>query len=140
MDQNITDAMLLNAVRQRVLEDIKQKQAQHIINNIVGGHGGGAPQEGASSVFGQMANRGGLQGVDEDVDPAQYDYNVDILKEDLYDPIKDEKFAALRDLLKGHPEIGLNPKDVQVGKPRGWKKSVRRYKAEKKGDKSEKKK
>jgi hypothetical protein len=126
MAQGITDEVLLNAIRQRVLEDIQNKQAQNVINNMVGG--GMAPEQGASAIFGQMANKGGLADLAEE--PDMQDYNVDILKEDLYDPINDEKYKQLAAILQQHPEVGLNPKDIPIGKPKGWKKSVRRYRSD----------
>ena len=126
----VTDEMLLNAIRQRVLEDIEQKKAASVINNIIGGGGGG------QGLYGQMANQQGLKDIAEE--PDMMDYNVDITKEDLYDPIKDEKFKALAQILQQHPEVGLNPKDIPIGKPHGWKKSVRRYRDGKKEDKGKK--
>lgn len=93
MDDQITEDMLLNAIRKRQLADIERRDSERIVNNI---YGGGI---GAGGVSGQMGGGGG----GEFQDPADRDYFVDIVREDL-------------------PEI--NP---DTGRPRGWKKRVHRF-------------
>jgi hypothetical protein len=77
------------AIRARILEEIKADRQAQIINNVYGG-GAQSPQSGGSSVREAMAQ----------FDPKDYNYFVDITREDV-----------------------LNPE----GEKMGWKKRVKRY-------------
>lgn len=90
-EQEINDAMLVQAMRRRVLEDIRQRGGGgSVINNNVYGGGVGS----------------GIGG--GDIDPADREYFVDIVREDL-------------------PEL-----NEATGKPKGWKKKVHRFSTSKK--------
>jgi len=76
-DENniVTDEMLLQAIRKRLMEDIQRKEQQAaIVNQIYGGAAG--PARGVMGALG-----GAQQG--EGVDPGMFDYFVDITREDL---------------------------------------------------------
>ena len=71
----LDDQILLNAVRQRVLDDLnRREQQQQIVNNVYGGGGEGkghVPMRGVAEQLGDMGEE----------DP--YDYFVDITRRDL---------------------------------------------------------
>lgn len=84
-DQEITDAILVQAMRKRLLEEISSGrspvEAARIVNNIYGGS-----PSGQNGVVEAMAAQGGLPGSE---DP--FDYFVDINREDVIDPQTGEK-------------------------------------------------
>ena len=102
----ITDAVLLEAIRQRMMDEIGKQHESNVINNLIGGSSDALPAtrgaRGVSEFAGQATSSGA-----EGLSPEDYDYLVDITREDL-------------------PEI--NP---ATGKPMGWKKTVHRYREEK---------
>lgn len=81
------ESQLQEAIRARILEEIKANRQAQIINNVYGGGGAQAP---ASSVREAMAG----------FDPKDYNYFVDITREDVMSP---------------------------EGEKMGWKKRVKRY-------------
>ena len=95
---NISDRMLLEAIREKALNDIKAQHAAQQIFNITGqsGTGAGSPASGVSGVGAAMSGPDTMSQEDRD-------YYVDILREDM-------------------PEI-----NEATGKPKGWKKQVHRY-------------
>ena len=99
---HISDQMLLQAIREKALNDIKaQHAAQSIINNY-GSSGAGSPLGGSAGVGSAMSDAGsGSPGEDP------FDYWVDITRKDL-------------------PEI-----NEATGKPAGWEKSVHRHRTPK---------
>lgn len=97
---SVNDQMLLEAIRQKMLDDIKQKNAANAIYNIVGGSG--SPSSGS----GVGAAMGGLGPMSEAGADDPFDYLVDITRKDL-----DETNAQ--------------------GKPKGWTKTVHRYRTPK---------
>lgn len=103
--QPITDAVLLEAMRQRLLDEISRRQETNVINNLIGGSSDALPAVRGASGVSQYASP--TSSAEDEIDPALYDYFVDITREDLPD---------------------INP---ATGKPAGWKKSVHRYRAEK---------
>lgn len=78
MDQPINERMLIQAIRQRMLDDIRaKKEAQAIINNNVYGGRGGDEADSAA---------GGIRAGMHDAAPSgddDRDYFVDILRENL---------------------------------------------------------
>lgn len=111
-DQELTDADLVKAIRQRMLDDIRKKaDAERIVNNIYGGPvaGGG--------VMDQMG--GGASGGSPS--PEDRDYFVDIMRQD-YDP-GDEAMVI-------DPTTGEKiPQKLARG---GWSKRVHRFTSPKK--------
>lgn len=80
MDEQVTDDMLLAAIRQRILDEINRKEQQaQIINQIYGGKGGESPQGQAGGVMGALGNASGMS-------PEDYNYYVDISRQDVFDP------------------------------------------------------
>lgn len=77
MADPITEEMLLNAVRKRLLQELEREQqaSSGVINNI---YGGGLTGPSRGGVFNQMA--------DATTDPGLYDYMVDIKRRDVLDP------------------------------------------------------
>jgi hypothetical protein len=69
--RNIGDDVLLNAVRQRILDEVSAKQ--HHAASVINNYGGG----------GHHAPAGGIQEQMSNVDPELYDYMVEIGKRDL---------------------------------------------------------
>ena len=81
---SVTDQMLLEAIRKRLLEEISaERQQAQIINQIYGGSPAGA---GAGGVMGSLGNASGM-------DPGQFDYYVDIARTDRFDPDTGEKIG-----------------------------------------------
>ena len=76
MDENaITEEILLQAIRKRLLEEIQgRRERRNVIQNIIGGGGG-------------MRGRVGQPPTQQQaIDPGMFDYYVDILKEDILGP------------------------------------------------------
>ena len=107
----ITDDIMLDALKKRVLREIERSNAGlsgPVFNNYAGASPAGGPLHGISELGSQSHN--------EQIDPDLYDYMVDITREDLPD---------------------INP---ATGKPVGWKKSVKSYRAAKQEPPTHKKK
>lgn len=111
-EDQITEKMLLNALRRRLLEELQAKREERAtIQNIIGG---GAGAGGGRGLYDQFA---GSPGVPSPVDPGQYDYLVDIIR---------------RQIPEGATEV-----DPVTGEPvsypeGGWSKRVHRYRQPKK--------
>lgn len=94
MDEEIGfEDELQKAIRKRILEEISQSRQAQIINNVYGGRGdspGSAEAQAPRSLREAMTN----------FDPAQYNYFVDIERENVTGP---------------------------EGEKLGWKKRVKRY-------------
>lgn len=94
----ISDDMLLQAIRQRILDQIEARQQMApIINNVYGS----GPSGGMQGVA-DLMNKPGDQPEAEEVGPDPYEYRVDIQRRNVYDPDDPEKMI-------------------------GWNKSVNRY-------------
>ena len=98
--QPITDAVLLEAMRGRILDEIKRNQQANVINNMIGGG-----HEGVPAVRGVGAEMARATGGQDEVSPDDFDYMVDIMRENL-------------------------PAD-ESGKSPGWSKKVHRYRTPK---------
>jgi len=95
MTEDEYNEMLRQAIRDRILSEVKQpRDVERIVNNVYGGPLTHEKNQGLG---------GGLVSEMAGVAPEDRDYFVDIMREDL-------------------PEI--NP---DTGKPRGWRKTVKRY-------------
>lgn len=97
----LTEMDLIDAAKRRILRELEREQAAQVVNNLTqsgGGMGREAPQ--TQSIQDLMGSG----------TPEDWDYFVDITREDLPD---------------------LNP---ATGKPKGWKKSVHRF-TNRKGEK-----
>ncbi len=86
MNQAINERMLIQAIRQRMLDDIHtKKEAQAVINNnVYGGHGGG--DDGMHGGGDGLPSPGGIHAGMHDAAPTagdDRDYFVDILRENL---------------------------------------------------------
>ncbi len=87
----LTEMDLVEAAKRRILRELEREQAAQVVNNLTqgGGMGGGQSQS--------------IQDMMGSGTPEDWDYFVDITREDLPD---------------------VNP---ATGKPKGWKKSVHRF-------------
>ena len=113
--QPITDAVLLEAIRQRMMDEIGKQRETNVINNLIGGGSDALPAVRGSRGVGEFVGQANPSSAGEGLSPEDMDYLVDITREDL---------------------PGLNP---DTGKPRGWKKTVHRYRAPKGDSKPPKK-
>jgi hypothetical protein len=115
LDSPVTDEVLLQAIRKRLLDEIaEQQQASSIINNNVYGAGQDAGQQAEAPGI-----AAGMQG--QDMSPEERSYFVDILKQE-YEPGDTTQFYD--------PESG-GPSDVEL-KHGGWGKRVHRFSTPKK--------
>lgn len=102
MDEEVNDDVLLRAIRQRMLEDLRspRQSAAPITNNVYGGGVGGGVRDSMS---------------DADLGGVDRDYFVDIVREDLPDineatgkPIgwkkKVHRFSTPKKKMMGEPE------------------------------------
>lgn len=73
----IDDQMLIQAVRERLMDELKKKSdAQSIVNNVYG-----SPMAGGQGIMGALGGEGGQDSPDPRGDDA--DYFVDIMRENL---------------------------------------------------------
>lgn len=96
--EQVTDQMLLQAIRQRIMDQIaSREQMAPIINNVYGA-GPSARSQGVSD----MMSASGQDTPSSKGDKDPYEYMVDIQRRNIYDPEDPEKVV-------------------------GWDKNVRRY-------------
>jgi hypothetical protein len=88
----LTEMDLVEAAKRRILRELEREQAAQVVNNLTQGGGGMGGAQGQS-----------IQDMMGSGTPEDWDYFVDITREDLPD---------------------VNP---ATGKPKGWKKSVHRF-------------
>ncbi len=102
-DDPLSDRALVKAMRKRILDEISARQAAGaVINNYGAAPGGHEPTSGVMGMLGGGGAGGGGGSGGED----PFDYLVNIEREDL-------------------------PVNPETGKPKGWKKTVHRYRTPK---------
>ena len=105
--KSIDDAMLLEALKRRMLESIeKQAAQQQVVNNVYGSGSAGSGSQDSGVGRGVHDNMG------SPVSPEDKDYWVEIMREDLG---------------QGMPFDPNDPESGTVRGEKGWRKMVHRF-------------
>lgn len=80
------DGEILRIAKERLLRELDERNGHHaVVNNVYGGHGGGGGSGGNSnSSSGGSGSGGSIQEKMSEIDPGDYDYNVDIERRPFY--------------------------------------------------------